>query len=85
PNEHWHTDVSYINIAGTFYYLCSVLDGYSRAIIHWDSRFDQSFDLNSFIGRIVWNAGSLCQTLLWRFICISSEEGGKLYLWSGSW
>ncbi|MGC8553290.1 MAG: transposase [Phycisphaerae bacterium] len=36
PNEHWHTDVSYINIAGTFYYLCSVLDGYSRAIIHWD-------------------------------------------------
>ena len=36
PNQHWHTDVSYINIAGTFYYLCSVLDGYSRAIVHWD-------------------------------------------------
>jgi transposase InsO family protein len=38
PNQHWHTDVSYINIAGSFYYLCSVLDGYSRAIIHWDVR-----------------------------------------------
>jgi putative transposase len=38
PHEHWHVDVSYINIAGTFYYLCSLLDGYSRAIVHWDLR-----------------------------------------------
>ena len=30
PHQHWHIDVSYINICGTFYYLCSVLDGYSR-------------------------------------------------------
>jgi hypothetical protein len=36
PHQHWHVDVSYINIAGTFYYLCSVLDGYSRAIVEWD-------------------------------------------------
>lgn len=33
PNEHWHIDISYLNICGTFYYLCSVLDGYSRKII----------------------------------------------------
>ena len=38
PHEHWHTDVSYINISGTFYYLCSVLDGCSRLIVHWDLR-----------------------------------------------
>jgi len=38
PHEHWHIDVSYINIASTFYYLCSVLDGYSRAIVHWEIR-----------------------------------------------
>jgi transposase-like protein len=38
PHEHWHIDVSYINIHGTFYYLCSVLDGCSRAIVHWDLR-----------------------------------------------
>src|SRR5947208_1002571 len=38
PHQHWHIDVSYINIAGTFYYLCSVLDGYSRFIVHWDLR-----------------------------------------------
>jgi putative transposase len=34
PHEHWHVDVSYLNISGTFYYLCSVLDGASRSIIH---------------------------------------------------
>ena len=37
-HEHWHTDVSYVNISGTFYYLCSVLDGFSRAILHWEIR-----------------------------------------------
>jgi putative transposase len=35
---HWHIDIAYINVAGTFYYLCSVLDGCSRAIIHWEIR-----------------------------------------------
>jgi transposase InsO family protein len=38
PHEHWHTDVSYLNICGTFYYLCSVLDGCSRATLHWEIR-----------------------------------------------
>lgn len=38
PHEHWHIDVSYVNIRGTFYYLCSVLDGYSRYIVHWEIR-----------------------------------------------
>lgn len=38
PHEHWHIDVSYINICGTFYYLCSVLDGASRYIVHWEIR-----------------------------------------------
>lgn len=38
PHEHWHIDISYLNLAGTFYYLCSVLDGASRAILHWDIR-----------------------------------------------
>jgi transposase InsO family protein len=38
PHEHWHVDVSYINIGGTFYYLCAVLDGFSRFIVHWDIR-----------------------------------------------
>jgi transposase InsO family protein len=37
-HQHWHVDVSYLNLGGTFYYLCSVLDGYSRFIVHWEIR-----------------------------------------------
>jgi putative transposase len=37
-HEHWHIDVSYINICGTFYFLCSILDGYSRYLLHWEIR-----------------------------------------------
>ncbi len=38
PHKHWHIDVCYINICGTFYYLCTVLDGYSRFVVHWEIR-----------------------------------------------
>lgn len=37
-HQHWHIDIAYLNVAGTFYYLCSVLDGYSRFIVHWEIR-----------------------------------------------
>jgi len=36
PHDHWHTDVTYINISGTFFYLTTLLDGYSRYIVHWE-------------------------------------------------
>ena len=42
PHQHWHIDVSYINVSGTFYYLCSILDGFSRSIVHWDLRESMS-------------------------------------------
>jgi transposase InsO family protein len=42
PHEHWHVDISYINVAGTFFYLCSLLDGYSRVIVHWDLRISMT-------------------------------------------
>lgn len=38
PHEHWHVDISYLNICGTFYYLCCALDGCSRYIVHWEIR-----------------------------------------------
>jgi putative transposase len=38
PHEHWHVDISYLNIVGTFFYLCSVLDGCSRFLLHWELR-----------------------------------------------
>jgi putative transposase len=28
----------YPNVCATFYYLCSILDGYSRFLVHWDLR-----------------------------------------------
>jgi transposase InsO family protein len=38
PHKHWHVDISYLNLGGTFYFLISVLDGFSRYIVHWDIR-----------------------------------------------
>jgi transposase InsO family protein len=38
PHEHWHIDISYVNVAGTFYYLITILDGFSRYIAHTELR-----------------------------------------------
>jgi len=38
PHRHWHVDISYLNISGTFYFMTSILDGYSRYIVHWEIR-----------------------------------------------
>ena len=35
-HEHWHLDIAYLNLAGTLYHLCTLLDGFSRAIVHWE-------------------------------------------------
>jgi len=33
-HEHWHIDISYVNILGTMYFMTTVLDGRSRYIVH---------------------------------------------------
>ena len=38
PNDHWHTDISYVNILGTFFFLMTVLDGFSRKVLHHELR-----------------------------------------------
>jgi putative transposase len=38
PHEQWHTDVSYVNVCGTFMFLITVLDGFSRYIVHHELR-----------------------------------------------
>ncbi len=38
PHRHWHIDFSHLNICGTFYHVCSILDGYSRYVVHWEIR-----------------------------------------------
>ena len=37
-HDHWHVDMSYINVAGTFYFLTTILDGYSRFVVHSELR-----------------------------------------------
>jgi putative transposase len=38
PHKEWHTDIKYVNFKGTFLFFISVLDGYSRYILHHESR-----------------------------------------------
>ncbi len=52
PHEHWHVDVSYLNICGTFYFMCSILDGCSRSIVHWEIREKmQEIDIETIMER----------------------------------
>ena len=37
-HQHWHTDISYVNFQGTFLFLITVMDGYSRMILHHELR-----------------------------------------------
>ncbi len=52
PHQHWHTDIKYINFKGTFLFLISVIDGYSRFIVHHELRQNmQEFDVEITIQR----------------------------------
>jgi transposase InsO family protein len=44
PHEHWHIDISYLNLCGTFYYFIGILDGCSRFMVHWDIRASMTED-----------------------------------------
>jgi len=46
PNEHWHIDIKYVNFKGTFLFLISVIDGFSRFIVHHELRKNmQEYDV----------------------------------------
>lgn len=34
PHKHWHIDIKYVNFHGSFFFLISIIDGYSRFIVH---------------------------------------------------
>lgn len=38
PHQHWHIDIKYVNYKGTFLFLISIIDGYSRYIVHHELR-----------------------------------------------
>ncbi len=42
PHEHWHIDIAHLRVAGTFFFLCTVLDGCSRYIVHWELRLQMT-------------------------------------------
>ena len=52
PHQHWHTDIKYVNFQGTFLFLISVIDGFSRFIVHHELRKNmQEFDVQITIQR----------------------------------
>ncbi|MGQ0646160.1 MAG: IS3 family transposase [Gemmatimonadaceae bacterium] len=36
PHQRWHTDLMYLRIADSWYFLVTVLDAYSRYVVHWE-------------------------------------------------
>jgi len=45
-HKHWHVDIKYLNFSGSFLFLISVLDGYSRFVLHHEVRHNmQEFDV----------------------------------------
>lgn len=52
PHQHWHTDIKYVNFRGTFLFLISVIDGYSRYIVHHELRANmQEYDVQITVQR----------------------------------
>jgi putative transposase len=45
-HQHWHTDIKYVNFRGRFLFFISVIDGYSRYMVHHELRMSmQEFDV----------------------------------------
>jgi len=36
PHQRWHTDLMYLRVGNVWYFLVTVLDAYSRYVVHWD-------------------------------------------------
>lgn len=36
PHQRWHTDLMYLRIADSWYFLVTVLDAYRRYVVHWE-------------------------------------------------
>jgi putative transposase len=38
PHEEWHTDITYVNVLGSFMFLVVIIDGYSRFVVRHELR-----------------------------------------------
>lgn len=36
PHQRWHVDLMYLRVHDSWYFLVTVLDAYSRYVVHWD-------------------------------------------------
>jgi transposase InsO family protein len=36
PHQRWHTDIMYLRVGDVWYFLVTVLDGFSRYVVHWE-------------------------------------------------
>jgi putative transposase len=36
PHQRWHTDLMYLRVGDGWYFLVTVLDAYSRYVVHWE-------------------------------------------------
>jgi putative transposase len=41
-HQEWHTDIKFINFQGSFLFFISVMDGYSRYIVHHELRYSMN-------------------------------------------
>lgn len=44
PNQRWHTDILYLWVCSRWYFLVTVMDAYSRYIVHWKLLFSMTAD-----------------------------------------
>lgn len=52
PQQEWHTDIKFVVIGGIFYYLISILDGYSRYVVHHELRVNmKEYDVTLVVQR----------------------------------
>jgi len=52
PHEHWHVDISYVHFGSTFLFLITVLDGFSRFVVHQELRTNmEEYDVEIVIQR----------------------------------
>jgi putative transposase len=52
-HHHWHTDIAYIKVAGHFYFLIMMLDGYSRYLLDWELMPDMlGSSVENFVARV---------------------------------
>ena len=53
-HDHWHVDIKYVNFKGTFLFLITVIDGYSRFIVHHELRMNmQEYDVQLTIQKAI--------------------------------